>query len=207
MSDNRPELPSMRSDGTILGSDMTNEHFTRHRYWQMQGVGGWHAMPPTARPSRTSAHLWRPVSVYETVHGLIYLSHPFGGRPENLQRTLDWLVWAHRSTPWGVRVRAPWVASAMAELRWGISEQEWIDRGGYDAERRSLDGHDAILLVGSTGELQGGQLREATYMRALGRPVFRFLQPTIEDLLELTGTVDLETGQIEWTEHATHGGA
>lgn len=123
---------------------------------------------------------------------LVYLSHPFGGQPENLEAAVNWLAWAHEYTEWGLRVQAPWVASAMAGLLGILSEQDWEQGGGHDIERQTLKGYSAILLVGrSITALSRGQRREAEWAYCTGYPVYHVQAPLRDarptDIVKLVG--------------------
>lgn len=105
--------------------------------------------------------------------GLVYLSSPFGGDPANLDRAIAALVRLRKETGLGLRLQAPWIASARAELVAGTTEAEWKAAGGLEVERMVLAGYSAILLDVREGEkMSPGQEREARTMDRWGRPVW-----------------------------------
>ena len=84
---------------------------------------------------------------------LVYLSHPYGGDPKNLQRAKRWLRWAwlnHEDTAF----IAPWIASCEV-----LGDQEGAYSGiGLNADEEITGMCDAIWLCG--GQISAGMRRE-----------------------------------------------
>lgn len=114
---------------------------------------------------------------------LVYLSCPYGGDAANLHRAIGHLVWAHESSPWGLWVQAPWIASAMAEAQRGTTEARWRAMGGILVEGRVLDGYDALLHMGvpSPQECTTGMIRDARHMVRAGKQVYQLIQGDIRE--------------------------
>jgi hypothetical protein len=99
---------------------------------------------------------------WRLVPRLVYLSHPFGGKAENLDLAVQALAHWRKAGGFGLWLQAPWLASAWAEVMAGTTEQEWRAKDGIEVEQAVLRGYSALLLP--PGRASPGQMREAEYM-------------------------------------------
>lgn len=80
---------------------------------------------------------------------LVYIAHPYGGKPENLERARRWLRWAWRSNH-DDGFLAPWIEGCTAL---GDRTPESRDRG-LEFDQQVVSMCDELWLVG--GEISPG---------------------------------------------------